>query len=152
VKRFPAFYGTWRFITAYIRALHWSLTWVRWIQSTTSHPITSGSVLILPPYLYLNIPNGLLPSVLHLPHRCHMSRPLYFGTYILLSILFSDTLKLCSSRRVTDQVSQIYKTTDNVFTLIFTFSVRLFLSCYMKMAVVPHNMSQSRIPFIIWTG
>jgi len=27
-------YGTWRFITMFTRANHWSLSWVRWIQST----------------------------------------------------------------------------------------------------------------------
>jgi hypothetical protein len=26
LKNFPAFYGTWRFITVFTRALHWSLS------------------------------------------------------------------------------------------------------------------------------
>jgi hypothetical protein len=29
LKNFPAFYGTRRFITAFTRALHWSLSWAR---------------------------------------------------------------------------------------------------------------------------
>jgi hypothetical protein len=39
LKNFPAFYGTRRFITAFTRALHWSLSWARSIQSP--HPILS---------------------------------------------------------------------------------------------------------------
>jgi hypothetical protein len=40
LKNFPAFYGTRRFITAFTRALHWSLSWARLIQSLPSHPIS----------------------------------------------------------------------------------------------------------------
>jgi hypothetical protein len=29
LKKFPAFYGTRRFITVFTRALHWSLSWAR---------------------------------------------------------------------------------------------------------------------------
>jgi hypothetical protein len=39
LKNFPAFYGTRRFITAFTRALHWSLPWARSIQSIPSHPV-----------------------------------------------------------------------------------------------------------------
>jgi hypothetical protein len=46
VKKFPAFYGTRRFITAFTRARPWSLPWVRLIQSTSSHPTTLGFILI----------------------------------------------------------------------------------------------------------
>jgi hypothetical protein len=34
------FYGTRRFITVFTRALHWSLSWARSIQSIPSHPIS----------------------------------------------------------------------------------------------------------------
>jgi hypothetical protein len=40
LKNFPAFYGTWRFITVFTRALQWSLSWARSTQSTPSHPIS----------------------------------------------------------------------------------------------------------------
>jgi len=40
LKKFPAFNGTRRFITAFTRARHWFLSWARWIQSTISHPIS----------------------------------------------------------------------------------------------------------------
>jgi hypothetical protein len=37
VKKFPALFGTWSFITMFIRARHWILLWASWIQSTSSH-------------------------------------------------------------------------------------------------------------------
>jgi hypothetical protein len=40
LRNFPAFYGTRRFITVFTRALHWSLSWARSIQSIPSHPIS----------------------------------------------------------------------------------------------------------------
>jgi hypothetical protein len=53
LKSFPSFYGTRRFITLLTRALHWSLSWARSIQSIPSclskihfnivHPPTSWS-------------------------------------------------------------------------------------------------------------
>jgi hypothetical protein len=53
LKKFSAFYGTRRFITVFTRALHWSLSWARAIQSTPSHPISLWSILILSTYLRL---------------------------------------------------------------------------------------------------
>jgi hypothetical protein len=47
LKNFPAFYGTRRFITVFTRALHWSLSWARSIQSPPPHPISLSSILIL---------------------------------------------------------------------------------------------------------
>ena len=38
VKKFPAFYGTWRFISAVTSARHLSLLWASSIQSMTPHP------------------------------------------------------------------------------------------------------------------
>jgi hypothetical protein len=37
-KKFPACYGTRRFITVFTTARHLSISWGRWPQSTTSHP------------------------------------------------------------------------------------------------------------------
>jgi hypothetical protein len=39
VKKFPAFYGARRFITVFTTARHWSLSWARWVQSS-SHPVS----------------------------------------------------------------------------------------------------------------
>jgi hypothetical protein len=40
LKSFQTFYGTRRFITVFARALHWSLSWARSIQSIPLHPIS----------------------------------------------------------------------------------------------------------------
>jgi hypothetical protein len=40
VKKLFAFYGTWRFITAFASACHLCLSWARWIQSIPSHSTT----------------------------------------------------------------------------------------------------------------
>jgi hypothetical protein len=56
------FYGNWRFITGFTKAWHLSLSRVRWMQSTPSHPISLRSILILSYHLRLVLPSGLFPS------------------------------------------------------------------------------------------
>jgi len=46
VKKFPAFYGTRRFITALKSVRHLSLSWASPIQSTYPHPTSWRSILI----------------------------------------------------------------------------------------------------------
>jgi hypothetical protein len=74
---FPTFYGTWRSIIAFKRALHWSLSWAKSIQSIPPHPIYLRSILILPTHLYLCHPSVLFPS---------------FPSNILQAFLFSPIL------------------------------------------------------------
>ena len=62
VKKFPAFYGTRRFITALTSVRHLSLSWASPIQSTYPHPTSWISILILSTHLHLGLPSGLLPS------------------------------------------------------------------------------------------
>ena len=62
VKKFPAFHGTRRFITALTSVLHLSLSWASPIQSIYTHPTSWRSVLILSTHLCLGLPSGLLPS------------------------------------------------------------------------------------------
>ena len=59
VKKFPAFYGTRRYITAFKIALHLSLSWSRSIQPMPAHPISWRSILIISSYLRLDLPSGL---------------------------------------------------------------------------------------------
>jgi hypothetical protein len=47
VKKFPAFYGTRRTITAFTSVRHLSLSWARSIQSIPTHPTSGRSILIL---------------------------------------------------------------------------------------------------------
>jgi hypothetical protein len=78
----PAFYGTRRFITQFTRALHLFLSWARPIQSTSPHPISPRSILILSTHLRLGLPSGLslaFPPIIYMrsssPHSCCMARP-----------------------------------------------------------------------------
>jgi len=62
VKKFPAFYGTRRFITAFTSARHLSLPWASSIRSITPHPTSWRSTLILSSHLCLGLPSGPIPS------------------------------------------------------------------------------------------
>jgi len=62
VKKFPAFHGTRRFITALTSVRHLSLSWASPIQSLYPHPTSWRSILILSTHLRLGLPSGLLPS------------------------------------------------------------------------------------------
>ena len=62
VKKFPAFHGTRKFITALTSVRHLSLSWASLIQSIYPHPTSWRSVLILSTHLRLGLPSGLLPS------------------------------------------------------------------------------------------
>jgi len=59
VNKFPTFNGTTKFITVFTTAHHWSFSWARCMQSTTSHPVSLRSVLILSCHLLLGLPSSL---------------------------------------------------------------------------------------------
>ena len=81
VKKFPAFYGTRRFITAFTSLRHPSLSCARPIQSTCPQPTSWRSILILPTHLRLGLPSGLFPSGFP-------TRTLYALLYIKEKIIF----------------------------------------------------------------
>ena len=62
VKKFPAFHGTRRFITALTCVRQLSLSWATPIQSIYPHPTSWRSILILSTHLRLGLPSGLFPS------------------------------------------------------------------------------------------
>jgi len=62
VKKFPAFFGTRRFITAFISARHLSLSWVSSILYIPPHPTSWRSILILSSHIHIGLPYGLFPS------------------------------------------------------------------------------------------
>ena len=89
VKKFPAFRGTRRFITALTSVRHPSLSWASPIQSIYPHPTSWRSILILSTHLRLGLPSGLFfppvspprpytPPLLthtrHMPSPSHSSR------------------------------------------------------------------------------
>ena len=61
VKKFPAFYGTRRFLTALTSVRYLSLSCASPIQSTYPHPTSWRSILILSTHLRLGLPSGLFP-------------------------------------------------------------------------------------------
>jgi len=62
VKKFPAYHGTRRFITALTSVHHLSLSWASPIQCIYPHPTSWRSILILSTHLRLGLPSGLFPS------------------------------------------------------------------------------------------
>ena len=81
VKKFPAFHGTLRFITAFTSARHLSISWASSIPSIPPHPTSWKSILILSPNLRLGLPSGLFPSS--------------FSTISLYTTLFSPIRATC---------------------------------------------------------
>ena len=61
VKKFPAFHGTRKFITALTSVRHLSLSWASPIQSIYPHPTSWRSILIST-HLHLGLPSGRFPS------------------------------------------------------------------------------------------
>ena len=62
VKKFPAFHGTRRFITALTSIRQLSLSWASPIQSIYTHPTSWRSNLILSTHLRQSLPSGLFLS------------------------------------------------------------------------------------------
>ena len=61
-KKFPTFYWTRKFITAFTSTHHVSLSLARQKQSLTSHPTAWSSILVLCSHLRLGLPSGLVSS------------------------------------------------------------------------------------------
>ena len=78
VKKFPAFHGTRRLITALTSVRQLSLSWASPIQSTYQHPTSWRSILILSTHLRLGLPSGLFPSYKLLMVRCLYEQNLYY--------------------------------------------------------------------------
>jgi hypothetical protein len=61
-KKFPEFYGTGKFITAFTNPQQCYLSWLRWIQSISSYPISLKVHFNTSSHLRLRLPTSLLPS------------------------------------------------------------------------------------------
>ena len=100
-KKFSAFHGTRRFITALTSVRHLSLSWASPIQSIYPHPTSWRSILILSTHLPLGLHSGsfspisptrpytppLLTRRRHMPSPSHSSRFYHpLGTYIYIYI------------------------------------------------------------------
>jgi hypothetical protein len=65
VKKFPAFYGTRRFITALTSVRRLSVSWASPMQSPYPHPSSWRSILILSTHLRLGLPSGSAIVTVH---------------------------------------------------------------------------------------
>jgi hypothetical protein len=96
VKKFPAFYGTWRYLTALTSACHLSRPWASSIQSLPPHPTSWRSNLILSSHLNIilpstpgspkwslsfSFPHQNLVYVSPHPHTCHMPCPSHSSSF-----------------------------------------------------------------------
>jgi hypothetical protein len=105
-SRTSAFYGTRRFITVFTRALHWSLSWARSIQSIPYHPIPTHLPKIyfstvhhlrlgFPIGLFLSaFPTNILYAIFFSPIRATYPTHLVLLDFI---IIFGEEYKLWSS-------------------------------------------------------
>jgi len=92
IRKFPAFYGTQRFITAFTNARHLSLFWTRTIQSMPPHLTSWRSSLKISSHLHLGHPSGLFPSG--------------FPTKTLYTTLLSPTRATCPAHRIRDLITR----------------------------------------------
>lgn len=63
VKKFPSYYGTWRFITLFTKVYHLSyLSWARYIHRIPRFPFSLRSISVFFMYLCLHLSSGLFTS------------------------------------------------------------------------------------------
>ena len=87
VKKFPAFHGTRRFITALTSVRHLSLSWTSPIQSIYPHLTSCRSVLILSTHLRLGLPSDyFIINCVKYFFVVHQ-RIIYLLTYLLTYLL-----------------------------------------------------------------
>ena len=78
VKKFPAFYGTPRFITAVTSARHLSLSWANSTNSIPQHPTTWKSIFFYFPSIYIWVSQVVSFSQVSPPKPCiSLSSPPY---------------------------------------------------------------------------
>lgn len=105
LKNFWIFCGIRRSITVFTRALHWTLSWGTWIQSSTLHSISLKihfNIILLPT---LSLPSGLFPSTFSTKTlNAFLFSPMYatWPAYIILLdfIILIILVKECKVRNM----------------------------------------------------
>jgi hypothetical protein len=96
----------------FTRALHWSISWARSVQSTPPHRTSLISILILSTHRYLGLPTGLF----WLAHRylnCMLRNivyrhrdlvvPIPFGMYSVLYLSYQLEVLRCRANHISSQ-------------------------------------------------
>jgi hypothetical protein len=90
LKNFPTFYGTRRFIIVFTRALHWSLSSARSVQSMSPQPI----------FLEIHLTVTLLPT----SRSSYWSFSSGFSTKILYAFSFGPMHTTCPAHLILDLI------------------------------------------------
>lgn len=130
VKTFSTSYGTWRIITKFTKALYWTLSQVKWIQFTLSHPTSLRNILLL--FSHLCLVSQVVSSIPDQNSACisHIWSTILNLLDLITQIIMDEEHKLLSSSYV-------------------IFSILLFLS----LSYSPqHFILQPQSIFFAWGG
>jgi hypothetical protein len=118
----------------FTRALHWSLSWARPIQSIPSHPISLWSVLTLSTYLRIGLLSGLFLSG--------------FPTNILYAFLFSLIRATSAAHLILLDLIILIILGEERFNQSYCYNHQLQRE-YLSMYYITLNLLDRRNPFII---
>ena len=130
VKKLHVFYATRRFITAFTRARHLSLSWANSIQSIPPHPTSWRSISTLSSHLRLGLPSGLFPAG--------------FPTRTLHTPLFSPIRATCSAHLIL--LDFITQTIMGEEYRSFSSSLCRFLHCPVTSSLSGPNILNTLLP------
>jgi hypothetical protein len=108
VKKFPAFHGTRRFITALTSVRHLSLSWASPIQSIYQRPTSCRSILKLSTHLRLGLPSGLFPSGFPPPRPYTLPSPRLYAPHAQ-PISFFSILSPAQLRMLVNEFGRMWK-------------------------------------------